>query len=99
MPTRPYKTGKPPAGEQTAQSKRKKSTGSGGAPLDDSDPPIIIQGGGSVDMFVPGKFKEKTSGPKGKGFKNDLGNLASIEIDGSITIALKSTSKIVIYYS
>lgn len=63
----------------------------------DSDPPIVIQGGGSVDMDVPSKFKEKSSGSKGKRFKHDIGNLVSIVIDGKTT-PLNKNSRIEINY-
>lgn len=63
----------------------------------ESDPPIIVQGGGSVDLDLPPKFKEKNHGPKGKKFKNDTGNLASIEIDGQ-SYSLTPTSRIVINF-
>lgn len=48
-----------------------------------SDPPIIVQGGNSVDVDVPGRFREH--GPGGSGgrkFRNADQDLISVTIDG-----------------
>jgi hypothetical protein len=59
-----------------------------------SDPPIIIQGGGSVEVDVPTSFTERT----GKKFKNDNVNLISLQIDENTPITLNKNSKITITY-
>ncbi len=64
----------------------------------EGDRPIIVQGGGSVDVDVPPKFKEKSSGPNGKNFKSDTNNLASIQIDDGKPIPLNKNSKIIINF-
>ena len=64
----------------------------------ESDPPIIVQGGGSVDLDLPPKFKEQSSGPQGKKFKSDTNNLASIQIDNGTPIPVNRNSKITIYF-
>ena len=64
-----------------------------------SDPPIIIQGGGSVQITVPPRFKEHGVTVKGKDFKDDTGNLASIQINEEKPITLNKTDKITIYYT
>ena len=64
----------------------------------EGDKPIIVQGGGSVDLDVPSKFKEKSSGPNGKKFKSDTNNLASIQIDDGKPIPLNKNSKIIINF-
>jgi hypothetical protein len=96
MPTKKATTGKKTGGRK---GDAKIDSGVGGVAALEADPPIIIQGGGSIDLDVPSKFKEKSSGPNGKKFKNDLGNLESIVIDDAVTIKLKPTSKIVINYT
>lgn len=63
-----------------------------------SDPPIIIQGGGSISMNVPPKFKEKGSTANGKDFKDDTGNLVSIQINEDTPIKLNKDDKITINY-
>jgi hypothetical protein len=70
------------------------------------DPPIIVQGGGSVNIFVPSSFTDQaTSGytqaggvVKDKDFKNDNVNLISLQIDEDTPITLNKTSKITINY-
>ncbi|HEX8423546.1 MAG TPA: hypothetical protein VF634_09045, partial [Pyrinomonadaceae bacterium] len=61
-----------------------------------SDPPIIIQGGGSVEVDVPAGFNAQLGG--GKKFKNDNVNLVSIQIDENTPITLNKNSKITITY-
>lgn len=64
-----------------------------------ADPPIIVQGGNSVDVDVPGKFKDK--GPDGKGgkkYRNDEQHLDTLTIDNGTPIQLQPNSKIVITY-
>ena len=63
-----------------------------------SDPPIIIQGGGSVSITVPPKFKEKGTSAKGKDFKDDTGDLATLQINEDTPITLNRTDKITITY-
>ncbi len=65
----------------------------------ESDPPIIIQGGGSVSITVPPKFKEHGNSPKGKEFKDDIGALVSIQINEDTPISLNSNDKITIKYT
>ena len=61
--------------------------------------PIIVQGGNSVEVDVPGKFKENGPGGNGgKKFKNSEHHLISLTIDGGTPIALQPTSKIEIKY-
>jgi hypothetical protein len=62
------------------------------------DPPIIIQGGGSVEVDLPSKFKEKSSSAAGKKFKSDTSNLVSIQIDEDTPIVLNKNSKITINF-
>lgn len=95
MPTKKAATGYQTGNKKSAA---KINSSVGGAPALDADPPIIIQGGGSIYMDVPPKFKEKSSGPGGKKFKHDLGYLDSIVIDDTVTIKLNPTSKIVVNY-
>jgi hypothetical protein len=73
--------------------------------LAEGDPPIIIQGGGSVNIIVPPNFTDlsgsgyqEASGGKGKDFKNDKVNLISLQIDGNTPITLNKNSKITITY-
>lgn len=61
------------------------------------DPPIIVSGGGSVELDLPIQYKEKSKDSKYKKYKSDTGNLASIEIDGK-SYPLTPTSKIVINF-
>ena len=63
----------------------------------ESDPPIIIQGGGSVELDLPVQYKEKSKDSKYKKYKSDTGNLASIEIDGQ-SYSLTPKSRIVINF-
>lgn len=95
MPTKKATTGKKTGGRKGGA---KIDFGVGGVAALEADPPIVIQGGGSIDMDVPPRFKEKSTGPKGKKFKDDLGTLDSVVIDDAVTIKLKPTSKIVINY-
>ncbi len=75
------------------------NTGTSSTELDaESDRPIIVQGGGSVELDVPPKFKEKSSGSHGKKFKSDTNNLASLQIDNGKPITLNKNSKIVINF-
>ncbi|HLL76669.1 MAG TPA: hypothetical protein VK421_15550 [Pyrinomonadaceae bacterium] len=60
--------------------------------------PIIIQGGNSVDVEVPSKFKENGSGKQGGKFRNPNQNLISLTIDGGEPIALQANSRIEITY-
>ena len=64
----------------------------------EADRPIIVSGGGSVDLDLPSKFKERSSGPEGKKFKSDTNNLASVQIDGGKPIRLNRNSRIVINF-
>jgi hypothetical protein len=74
-------------------------------PFVEGDRPIIIQGGGSVDIFVPSNFKEQPDdgkyqqaggAPKPKDFKNPAVNLVSLQIDEGTPIILNKNSKITI---
>jgi len=68
------------------------------------DPPIIIQGGGSVNIIVPPEFTEQAGAyeqsatAKGKDFKNGNVNLISLQIDEDTPIALNKNSRITITY-
>jgi hypothetical protein len=62
----------------------------------ESDPPIIIQGGGSVDIDVPTGFNAQLEG--GKNFKNEKVNLVSLQINEDTPIPLNKTDKIKITY-
>ncbi|MCA1630087.1 MAG: hypothetical protein LC785_13055 [Acidobacteria bacterium] len=62
------------------------------------DPPIVVQGGGSIDVDIPEKFKEKGSGKKGGKYKGDTQSLVSVVIDGGAPIHVNATSKIEINY-
>jgi hypothetical protein len=96
MPTKKATTGKKTGPRKGGA---KIDFGTGGDAALEADPPIVVQGGGSIDMDVPSKFKEKSSGPHGKKFKNEFGDLDSVVIDDAVTIKLKPTSKIVINYT
>ena len=71
---------------------------------EETDRPIIIQGGGSVDITVPENFNEQVgtnyaqaaTGAKEKKFKNDRVNLVSLQIDEDTPITLNRNSKITI---
>lgn len=67
-------------------------------PAAESDPPIIIQGGSSIQITVPPKFKEHGNSTNGKDFKDDTGTLASIQINEDTPITLNKTDRITIYY-
>jgi hypothetical protein len=66
--------------------------------MTEGDPPIIVQGGGSVSVTVPPHFNEETSGDKGKDFKNGNVSLVSLQIDGNAPIPLNKNSRITIIY-
>ncbi len=61
-----------------------------------SDPPIIVQGGGSVEVDVPIGFNAQVS--TGKKFKNDKVNLVSLQINEDEPIALNKDDRITITY-
>ena len=73
---------------------------------EEGDRPIIIQGGGSVDIVVPENFNEQAGGEylqtvtggNEKKFKNDHANLVSLQIDENTPIPLNRNSKITITY-
>ncbi|HEX8633206.1 MAG TPA: hypothetical protein VF703_03540 [Pyrinomonadaceae bacterium] len=65
-------------------------------PPSEGDPPIIIQGGGSVNITVPANFNAQTG--SGRDFKNDHVNLISLQIDENTPIPLNKDSKITITY-
>jgi hypothetical protein len=65
---------------------------------DEGDRPIIIQGGSSVDIFVPDNFIEQPVTNRQKDFKNDNVSLASLQIDEGTPIPLNKDSKITINY-
>jgi hypothetical protein len=74
-------------------------------PLAEGDPPIIVQGGGSVNIIVPPSFSEQTvssylqaGGGNGKDFKNGNVHLISLQIDGGTPIPLNKNAKITINY-
>lgn len=64
-------------------------------PQTDVDPPIIVQGGGSVDIDVPAGFTAPTGSKK---FKNDKVNLVSLQINEDTPITLNKGDKIRITY-
>lgn len=66
--------------------------------LTDIDPPIIVQGGGSIEITVPDKFKEKGTTTTGKHFKGELVELVSVQINTNTPIALDKDDKITIIY-
>jgi hypothetical protein len=57
--------------------------------------PIVISGGGSVNLKMNGRFKDHGPGS----WKNDDANLVSLSIDGRPPIPLAPTSKITIRLS
>ncbi|MGI9108318.1 MAG: hypothetical protein ACR2G4_18985 [Pyrinomonadaceae bacterium] len=61
-----------------------------------SDPPIVIQGGGSVSLKFPHKFKDEGEDKEYKKYKSES-NLAAIEIDGK-PVTFTEKSKIVIRF-
>ncbi|HYG08971.1 MAG TPA: hypothetical protein VD835_03250 [Pyrinomonadaceae bacterium] len=62
----------------------------------EGDPPIIVQGGSSVNIVVPPNFNQQTG--DSKDFKNDNVNLISLQIDGGTPIPLNKNAKITITY-
>jgi hypothetical protein len=60
-----------------------------------SDPPIIVHGGGSVDVDVPDSF---TAQGNGKNFKNANVNLVSLQINEDTPIPLNKGDRITITY-
>jgi hypothetical protein len=62
------------------------------------DPPIIVQGGGSIEITVPNKFKEKGASEKGRHFKDDIVELVSVQINTNTPIALNAGDTITIIY-
>ncbi len=66
-------------------------------PTAESDPPIIVQGGGSIDVQVPDGFNQQPTG-NGKNFKNDKVNLVSLQIDEQTPIPLNKNARITIIY-
>ncbi|HEV2802491.1 MAG TPA: hypothetical protein VGW12_18615 [Pyrinomonadaceae bacterium] len=71
----------------------------------EGDPPIIIQGAGSVEITVPSTFNAETvsgyqeaTGGNGKKFKNNNVHLISLQIDGNEPIPLNKNSTITITY-
>lgn len=66
--------------------------------LADIDPPIIVQGGGSIEITVPPKFKERGSSAKGKHFKDDTVELVSVQINTNTPIALNAGDTVTIIY-
>ena len=72
---------------------------------EEGDRPIIIQGGGSVDITVPGNFTDQASigylqadGGKEKNFKNGNVHLVSLQIDEDTPIPLNKNARITINY-
>ena len=66
--------------------------------LTEIDPPIIVQGGGSIEITVPPKFKERGTSAKGKHYKGDTINLVSVQINTNTPIALNTGDTITIIY-
>jgi hypothetical protein len=60
-----------------------------------SDPPILIQGGGSIEIDVPASFQEQGGA---KRFKNEQVNLVSLQINEDTPIQLNKGDKISITY-
>jgi hypothetical protein len=63
-----------------------------------SDPPIIVQGGGSVHMDMPHGFKDNGADADHKKYKHDTGDLAELVIDNGTPIPLNKNSRIEIRY-
>jgi hypothetical protein len=63
-----------------------------------SDPPIIVQGGGSIHMDMPHGFKDNGTDTDHKKYKHDTGDLAELVIDNGAPIPLKKDSRIEIRY-
>jgi|GEM_PF-6472632 len=61
-----------------------------------SDPPIVVQGGNSVNLKFPHKFKDEGDDKEYKKYKSGS-NLASIEVDG-VTTELSENSRIIIRF-
>jgi hypothetical protein len=107
MPTRSNKTSKSSASQTTAKGKTKKGTNP--KPTAGADPPIIVQGGGSIGMNVPPKFTANGSGPNGQQFRHGAGNIVNVEItnpaasttgpSGAITVTLNLNSRVKINYT
>lgn len=72
---------------------------------EEGDRPIIVQGGGSVNIIVPPNCTDQAASRKhqagdgnGKDFKNGNVNLVSLQIDENTPIPLNRNSKITIIY-
>lgn len=65
---------------------------------DGADPPIIVQGGGSVHMDMPHGFKEQEANASHKKYKHDAGDLVELVIDNGTPIPLNKNSRIEIRY-
>jgi hypothetical protein len=65
-----------------------------------SDPPIIIQGGNSVEVDVPDGFTAELSSTSGNGkkFKNGNVHLYSLQINTNTPIQLNKGDRITITY-
>lgn len=65
-----------------------------------SDPPIIIQGGSSVEIDVPDTFTATLSSGSGnsKKFKNGNVHLESLQINSNTPITLNKGDRITITY-
>jgi len=66
-------------------------------PLDENDRPIVVQGGGSVNLKFSHKFKDEGNDKEYKKYKSDS-NLATIQIDGGEPIKLNENSRIIIRF-
>jgi hypothetical protein len=69
-------------------------------PQAESDPPIIIQGGNSVEIDVPDSFTATLDSAPGNGkkFKNGNVHLDSLQINEDTPIQLNKGDKITITY-
>lgn len=66
--------------------------------LTEIDPPIIVQGGGSIEITVPPKFKDRGTTTKGRHYKGDTVALVSVQINTNTPIALSAGDTITIVY-
>ena len=66
----------------------------------ESDPPIIIQGGNSVDVDIPDSFTASLGSPSGNGknFHNGNVHLESLQINEDTPITLNKGDRIRITY-
>lgn len=85
------------AGVRTSPPRALADSGGVGTETGPGDPPIIIQGGGSIHMRLPKKFEPDGEDPQERKFKNGTQDLISVTI-GNTKYDVAANEKIVIKY-